>query len=94
MNKDYFSPTPWKVVVRHDDMVVLVDAEEDDICEMDEWDNQYEHEQTANFLLMSASPRLLHALEKLVQVAALELGEAYEPVVEARAAIKAARSGL
>ena len=92
MSRDKFSPTPWHVEVRGD-YLHIVDADDCDVAEMDEWDEQFEDEQTANFALMCAAPRLLHALEALVQEAALELGETYPPVVAAREAIKIAKEG-
>lgn len=92
MNEDKFSKTPWYVEVV-DGSVRLFDTEDTEICYEEEWDEQYENEQTANFALLAASPRLLRALESLVGEAALELGETYPPVVEARAAIRLAREG-
>jgi hypothetical protein len=92
MAKDKFSTAPWHVEAR-DGNLHLIDADDTEICYEEEWDSQYENEQTANFALLAASPRLLHALESLVGEAALELGETYPPVVEARAAIRLAREG-
>ena len=92
MNEDKFSQTPWYVEVKGDTLHVF-DANDTEICYEEEWAEEYENEQTANFALIAASPRLLHALESLVGEAALELGETYPPVVEARAAIRLAREG-
>jgi hypothetical protein len=81
------------VEVQDSGSLCIIDADGDEICWEEEWDEEFENEQTANFALMAASPRLLHALEALVGEAALELGETYPPVVAAREAIKLAREG-
>lgn len=92
MAKDKFSTAPWIVEVM-DGNLRVIDANNTEICYEEEWADEYENEQTANFALLSAAPRLLHALEALVGEAALELGDTYPPVIAARAAIKLAREG-
>jgi hypothetical protein len=92
MNEDKFSKAPWHVEVR-DEILYVIDANDSEICYEEEWGEEFETEQTANFALIAAAPRLLHALETLVGEAALELGELYPPVAAARAAISLAREG-
>lgn len=93
MPKDKFSPAPWTVEVTDGDMRIL-DSEGGEVCFEEEWDDEFESEQTANFLLMSEAPTLLKALEGLVGEAALELGDEHPRVKVARQAILSARVGL
>lgn len=93
------SPAPWKIEFREGGKPLGIsyvdedDGEEILFCEFPYWDDEYIDELRANALLMCASTELFSALDRLVAVAALELGDNYEAIVVARAALKLASEG-
>lgn len=61
-----FTPGPW--TVEHNPMGAdIIIAEDCKICEMPNWDAEYEQEETANAHLMAAAPDLLAALQYAIR---------------------------